>query len=171
MPRRRGSTAAERHAAGQSLMRAQPQLPISDGKEPPASTGQGRGPGKANQRIAQLLAARGVPQPWEVLAHVMSRSTADLAVYLNCGVIEALRLQIGAAAELLPYTAKKLPLDINGALEITDQRDDAAIAEAIVAKFRSLRAETARTVENQPLIEGDAAQVGRIGVGRNERKD
>lgn len=169
MPRRRGSAASAQHAAGLAAQRALPGLPIAGENSPAPPTGEGRGPGKLNQRIAQLLAARGYRQPWEVLAQAYSMPTKELARWLGCKPIEAWREQVKAAADLLPYTAKKLPLDVVGAIEVTDTRSDDDIAAAILARLAEKRAAAARSVENQGLIEGAAQRVGQSGVGQNER--
>lgn len=142
MPRRRGSAASQAHAVTLSLARQAPRLPLEEGSagtSDPQPSGQGRGPGKVNQRIAQMLAARGYPQPWEGLAHIASRSTADLARYLGCTRLEALKEQVRCMIELMPFTAKKLPIELAGGLDLIDTRSDDAIASAILDKVRALR--------------------------------
>jgi len=158
MPRRRGSSSAAAHAAGLRVLASAPQLPLGSDRaenQAPAPAGKGRPPGainKTSSRLAAYLVARGFPLPELGLAECYSRPTHELARFLECSPLEAYQLQLKAMAELLPYTARKLPIEIAGSVDVNDTRSDQAIAEGIVAKIRAMRD------GQKPAIEGEVVK-------------
>ncbi len=82
---------------------------------PPVKRGAGRPAGSPNRTTLQLqkmLMARGYRDPAEFLAAVMSMDTCELAARLGCEPAEAIKHQLRAAGELLPYFHQRMPLAV-----------------------------------------------------------
>lgn len=73
-------------------------------------------PNRATQALKRLLLARGYRDPAEFLAAIITKPTGELARDLcdgeNQSSLDALRLQIAAARELLPYFHQKMPVQV-----------------------------------------------------------
>jgi hypothetical protein len=97
-------------------------LPLDTRIEPPEQRGPGRPKGSKNKTTDQLskyLLAKGYVHPAEALAQLISKPAVELADELSISVkdgtvmpVDALKVQVAAAKELLPYFASKKPQDV-----------------------------------------------------------
>ncbi len=113
----------------------------------PVKRGRGRPPGSISRTTKQLqgyLQSRGYRDPAEFLASVVSMDTIDLAKALTvksgddviaCEPIDALKVQVAAARELMPYFHQRLPQQVEHVGEgarpliiITDGSGSAAVS-------------------------------------------
>lgn len=76
----------------------------------------GRPPGSVNRstmQLKKLLAARGYRDPAEFLAAILSMDLKDLTALLGGDPAEAIKAQVKAAAELMPYFHQKAPVAVH----------------------------------------------------------
>lgn len=117
----RAPSAAEKPAADADLF----DLNGPEGAEGPvtrsreAKRGPGRPPGSANKRTEDLrrfILSR-FRHPVVALTEIYSMPVEELAAYVGCDKLDALALQIKAAAEVAPYVDSKMPARI----QVTDR--------------------------------------------------
>lgn len=105
-------------AAGDLLAFGQELEPFAADMISPPKRGPGRPIGSKSRTTLQLsrfLQAKGYRDPAEFLAAIVSMNTTELAAELALeegGRLEALKLQITAAKELMPYFHQRMPLAV-----------------------------------------------------------
>ncbi|TCQ82604.1 hypothetical protein EDF68_101995 [Ochrobactrum sp. BH3] len=124
---------------------------------------RGRPKGSANKRNTQVfdyLEALGHRDPAVTLSMIQSANTTTLAALLRCDPIDVLKVQVKAAADLMPFKYAKKPLAVEvdkRNLHIFMAGNLGAVAPTSEGS-NTLNMFGGNIVDNQPLSETDAVR-------------
>lgn len=137
--------------------------------------GPGRPAGARNKRTERtlnwLMSRHGDPR--ERALAFCDMAIADIAVMLNCTLIQAAVEQRLMIQTILPYVAQKQPL----AIDVTSKRaiyltiDAGGQASAGAPGGMSIAARIIEDVANQPLSDSERGAVERLAVEQSEQED